>query len=552
MSASLNQSVGMSRKFLVSLDKERNKLDVIVKGLTKVESKDVILVSIDDACLVQAHNLIDTAKRAKGIVISQMDGVVQIFNDPFCSIPLYYTDSDKFFRASSDPQDLIDYTRHPYDPVGVWETVLLNGAVWNRTAYRGVKFLPAACCLKINNEIFLNRYWNFEFESDRSTYSLKSGLDDLDDIINQKFLQINKSCVSMGLSGGNDSRLAAHYLAKNKNHFDEIELVTYAAHSRSKEYRYSCEVATALGLGLPRLHLLKDRHYIEAMSYIPQWSAGQISNVHCHLSSYLKEKQSSSKDNIHISNYYTDALFGYECGAAQLLESINESAVYKMVANEYNIPSNIRNQILDDCSMVFESARGLESQFSSLNEFKYITDRNPRFHISLAFIQGQFMGTVLPFADFDVLDIAMKVPIEKRYQKQILSKLISHIDPKLSQIGSSANTEYFYGRKSRLRHGNVVEKMKFNHFRFLNLTSQLISWVSSGRLRFGNPYQTEDQLGVYRKSFDKFSDDVMNDKKILDSLGGGKVEQVFRDDIIIRNLMERYNLICLGQMKNVG
>jgi len=129
----------------------------------------------------------------------------------------------------------------------------------------------------------------------------------------------------MGLSGSTDSRLAAHYLSKNKRSSSDIRLVTYAAHPNSIEYRYAREVASTLGLDAPHLHLLKDEHYINALEYLPQWTAGQINNQHCHLSSYLKEADLAGENIVHLSNYYTDALFGFACGEPEPLDTIGPS-----------------------------------------------------------------------------------------------------------------------------------------------------------------------------------------------------------------------------------
>lgn len=538
----------MRRRVSISYDKDAKSVQIACQGLFESRSSGRTYISIISDRASNEHSEIEAAKRSKGIIVVSDTSGMRILNDPFCTIPLYYTETTTHFCASSDPQELIDYQTHSYDPVGVWETLLLHSPLWNRTPYKDIKFLPSACELKVGNETELQRYWNFEFEPASTDFNQRKFFSDYDDLINQKFGDIQADTLCMGLSGGNDSRLAAHYLAKNKARFSEIELVTYAAHANSNEFRYASEVARTLGLEAPHLHLLKDEHYCDALNYLPQWSAGQINNLHCHLSSYLKEADAPDSGKTHLSTYYTDAVFGYACGKPESLDRIDHSSAYQDIKNAPQIPDLIRAEILNDLEVALTQAPYTQSCFSSLDEIKYVAERNPRFHISLAFIQHQFMPTTLPFADMDVLKIAMQAPISLRANKVILSGLLDHINPRLAGIGSSANTEYFYGAKSRLRNGALMERAEFGKFRLLNMTTQLLGKLSGGTFRIANPYQTEDQISVYRKSFSHLVPTVLANEGLRECLGEEAIEHMFKDDLILRNLAERFSLICFHHL----
>lgn len=538
----------MRRWLSLSYDKVAKSLQIDNQGLFESRSSARTCISIIRDGASSENSVIEAAKRCKGIIVVSDTSGIRILNDPFCTIPLYYTETTTHFYASSDPQELIDYRTHSYDPVGVWETLLLHSPLWNRTPYKDIKFLPSACELKVWNETKLQRYWNFEFEPASTDFNQQIFFRDFDELINQKFADIQADKLCMGLSGGNDSRLAAHYLARNKHRFSEIELITYAAHPNSNEFRYAREVARTLGLEAPHLHLLKDEHYCDALSYLPQWSAGQINNLHCHLSSYLKQADAPVSGKIHLSTYYTDAVFGYACGKPKSLNRIDRASAYQDIKNAPHIPDSIRAEILDDLQAALTQAPRTQSCFSSLDEIKYVAERNPRFHLSLAFIQHQFMPTILPFADMDVLKMAMQAPISLRASKGILSELLGHINPRLTGIGSSANTEYFYGAKSRLRNGTLLERAEFGKFRILNMTTQLLGKLSGGTFRIANPYQTEDQISVFRKSFSRLVPTVLANEGLRECLGEEAIEHMFKDDLILRNLAERFSLICFHHL----
>jgi hypothetical protein len=538
----------MRKSLSITYDKISKSIQVACLGLCESRSVGRTCVSIIGNEASGERSEIEAAKRSKGIIVFNDASGVRILNDPFCTIPLYYTETTTHFYASSDPQELIDYRTHSYDPVGVWETLLLHSPLWNRTPYKDIKFLPSACELKLGNESTLQRYWKFEFESASTDFNQHTFFRDFDELINQKFADIQADTVCMGLSGGNDSRLAAHYLARNKHRFSEIKLVTYAAHPNSNEFRFASEVARALGLEAPHLHILKSEHYYDALNYLPQWSVGQINNLHCHLSSYLKEANSSGSGEIHLSTYYTDAIFGFACGKPESLNQIDHASAYQDIKNASFISDSIRAAILDDLLAALIQPDRTQSGFSSLDEIKYVVERNPRFHLSLAFVQHQFMSTVLPFADIDILEVAMKAPISLRANKGVLTKLLTHINPRLSSIRSSANTEYFYGVKSRLRNGTLLERAEFWKFRLLNMTMQVLSKLSDGDLKIGNPYQTEDQNSVYRSSFSHLVPAVLANEGLRECLGGEVIGHMLKDDLILRNLAERFSLICFHHL----
>jgi hypothetical protein len=257
----------------------------------------------------------------------------------------------------------------------------------------------------------------------------------------------------------------------------------------------------------------------------------------------LRHKRSSVVEGVHLSNYYTDAIFGFECGRPERLDNIQVSSAYKKIASAHHIHKKVRDEMIADCQLALTPDSDAGSCFSSLDEFKYVVERNPRFHMSLAFTQAQFMKTVIPFADIDVLEMAMRAPIVLRERKRILEELLHHVNARVAKIESSANTEYFYGNNSRLARGSLFERYEFKKFRFLNMSAQLLSTLTGGNLRFRNPYQTEDQLSVYHKIFSHLPAAILANDALRECVGANVIEHTFKDRLILRNLAERFTLI---------
>jgi len=176
----------MNSMYQVRYNKVSQSLHIKSQGLFESKAFECTRIAIAKNSDDGPYSNVEAAKRSKGIIVCSEAKGIRILNDPFCTLPLYYTDTATHFMASSDPQVLIDYPTHPFDVVGVWETLLLNSPLWNRTPYKDVKFLPAACELSVCTETKLQRYWNFEFEPVSTDFNQKTFFGNFDDLLCQK------------------------------------------------------------------------------------------------------------------------------------------------------------------------------------------------------------------------------------------------------------------------------------------------------------------------------------------------------------------------------
>lgn len=459
----------------------------------------------------------DKALRSKGIMLSHREGSVDIYSDPFCSLPIFYVDTGTHIKVSSNPAELIDFSNTEFDPPGLLETLLFGAGMWDRTPFSGLRQLPAASRLNLNSAT-CDSYWDFNFEQSRDA-SLKE--EDIIDLFDSRLQQIfntqipNK--VVMGLSGGLDSRLCAHYLSKSS--LKEIKLFTYAYDKRSDEYTFAVEAARHLGLNEPEFFKLLPKHYEAGLNYLPYWSAGQIGNDHSHICEYfrLNGDQLRKEGFIHLSSYYSDAILGWETTQTKGSMSLDRSEIWDALSDS-DIDINVKEMISKD----IETSLGRSKKtghYSQIDEFRYLYERNPRFHMLLAFCQSQFINSIVPFADFDLLTYTMNLPLSLRGEKGIVDRILERKNPKLLKIRNSSSREYFYGQSSRLKNGNLMSRVRYIQFRCLNLINACLRFTGLTQYVILNRYQTENLEYVYKLRFEKFMGKIIKGYQVKQKFG---------------------------------
>ena len=497
----------MKRSFVLVYNKSQRRLNIDCAGLTRRGDGFVTVISAeeapDDGSLPHA-SVRDRALRCKGIIVEQKEnGSASVYNDPFCTVPVYFREAGDEIVVSSSPHRIIAYGSAELDPAGFWETLLFGTGIWMRTPFQGLFQLPAACCLHLDQQMEVSRYWNFGNEPAAASEAKdeREWVVGLDGLLKEKFAAYGGKNVIMGLSGGMDSRVAALYLADSGARPEDVRFFTYAATPASYEYRHARRVSEMLGFPQPEFFHLSDSHYDEAFQYLSPWTAGQIGNNHCHIAQYLKHPAPALKSNaVHLSTYYSDALFGWECSGVAGDLGINASQVYQQTLTNPWLTDEIREQILTDIRTSLEVAVNV-SGYSSIDEFRYVTERTTKFHMALAFVQSQFLRTSTPFADYDLLRYMLSVPLSLRRRKRVVDELIKHKNPRLCEVENSSSREYFYGKHNFLFKRGVKGQLHYFRFRILNALNDCAAFLTDGRCLWDNPFQTEELGALYKRLY---------------------------------------------------
>lgn len=480
-----------------------------------------------------------------GIQLVENGHSIKIYNDPFRTIPLFITrDSSNELIIFSNFEDYyrLESVNWGVDEVGFWEIVLFGSGLWDRTLYKNVKQMPAATCLTINKvseQYIIERYWDFDINENKRIDSIEKAAEGLYDRLDNIFSKLDRNQkYVMGLSGGMDSRITLAFLSKYI-HLESLELFTYGFDERLLEYKYACEVADALGYNKPKFHKLIAQSYIDAMDYLPQMSGGQIGINHCHITSFLRENK--FEEYKQISTYYSDAIFGWDSVYEKNIQPIQENFYASTLKNISFISDEIKKEIYNDSKRLYEGFRG-ELNYSTLDEYKYVTERNQKFHMFMASIQGRFISNELPYANFELLRYILSIPLKFRAQKQLVDYLLDNYFTNIS-------SRDFRNISSRFQWGSkFAGQIQFYWFKFLNRSNAILRPLTNGRIQLFNKYQTEEHE---RFLYSDFKSDLLaaTEKFLLMGILSPEQKKEF-DKLPLRSagVAERYALISLSKI----
>jgi hypothetical protein len=483
--------------------------------------------------------------KQNGIQIIETENTVEIYNDTFRTIPLFITkdkSSELIIFSNFEEYYSFENIDKSIDEAGFWEIVLFGSGLWTRTLYKNVEQMPAASKIIIDkntNEYKIERYWDFNIEVDESIDSIEKAAQGLYDRLDSIFSKLDKNQkYIMGMSGGMDSRITLAFLSKYIPK-ENLELFTYGFDERLLEYKYACEVAEALGYNKPKFHKLTKYSYIKAFEYLPKQSGGQIGINHCHILDYLKNND--IKENIQISTYYSDAIFGWDSVYPKNIENIEDNFYIKLLKNINFISDEIKEQIKIDSLKIFSNFDN-NANYSSLDEYKYVTERNQKFHNYLAFIQSQLIKNELIYTNYELLTYILSIPIKYRAQKRLVDYIL---DNYLKNISSRD----FKNISSRFQWGSKFSgQIEFYWFKYLNRVNAVLRPLTKGHIQLFNKYQTEEQDRILYRDLHPYLKKATS--KFVE-LGLMSEEQKNEwDKLPLRNagIGERFGMISLGKL----
>lgn len=252
------------------------------------------------------------------------------------------------------------------------------------------------------------------------------------------------------------------------------------------------------GVKMPSHEFIKlvGQDYVNSQ-YVPQTTGAQIGLDHIHMYNAIKRQM---KDATIISNYYSDAVMGWDTIPHKENTLMQDSDYYKKLQNNHLF---LRKEIKEAIKIDLEKIciRWPEQgNFSCMNEFIYVTERNPKFHIRMSAMCRSISNVVLPYADYQLLNIMISIPLENRADKLIEKKIIGRY-LNIRDISSrryserSRFTEKNYSMEERLFYLYGYYKMRV--FQAFNV---FLAKFTHYRLQIVNPYITENQNYVLNKS----------------------------------------------------
>jgi hypothetical protein len=384
----------------------------------------------------------------KGMFISKEKNIINIYSDIFRSIPLYYFTKNNETYLFSDFENIKKYIEieDKIDKVGFWEYLLFGNGIYNRTIYENVKQFTAAGKLLIeNNLLTFDYYWDFSiYENDSYSNQTEKEVvnivqEKLISIFNNELQQQNDH-YTLGLSGGMDSRLAFSIMKKS-NLLNNTSFFTYGYNKNILESLIAQKLIKLENLSNWSFHKLIHNSYSKALNKFSEFTAASVSFSHSHIYDYLDGKDTKN----FISTYYSDAIFGYSTENKKI--DTYSDVDYFIYLEKYKqfIPQKILEIINED---IKSSLKNYNTNFnySSINEYKYIIERHTKFHMNLLFIQSQKTSNVLtPFANFELFEQFISLPIKYRINKKIIVDIIKNIDYKyISDVEDSSSKKVYF------------------------------------------------------------------------------------------------------------
>lgn len=480
--------------------------------------------------------------KQNGIQIIEDENKLEIYNDPFRTTPLFIVkniNDELIIFSNFEDFYKMDNIDKAIDEAGFWEIVLFGSGLWTRTLYNNVKQMPAASKIVINrnkNDYTIERYWDFDIKEDKSIDSIEKAAKGLYNRLDNVFskLDITQKYV-MGMSGGMDSRITLAFLSKYIPK-ENLELFTYGFDKRLLEYKYACEVATAFRYNKPKFHKLTKKSYQAAMSYLPKMSGGQICINHCHITSFLREH--NLEEYKQISTYYSDAILGWDSKENKFIDKIESNFYVKTLIKFDFLTEDIKSTIENDSYKIFNKIKE-EYNYCSLDEYKYVTERNQKFHNYMASIQNRFLNTILPFASYELFSYAQSIPLKYKCEKQLIDYILENY----------FNLKDMKNISSRFQWGSRFSNIKeWYSFKFLNRANAILRPFTKGQIQLFNKYQTEEQDRLLYRDFHK---ELKESTQKFVNLGLMNEEQKKEWDKLplkSKGISERYHLISLGKL----
>ncbi len=480
-----------------------------------------------------------------GIQIIESPEYVEVFNDPFRTVPLFITrdatdeliifsDFDKFYE--------LECVDRKIDEVGFWEIVLYGSGLWTRTLYENVKQMPGASKIVINkqtNAYSIEKYWDYNVYEDKSIDSIENAAQGLYDRLDVIFSKLDRNTrYVMGMSGGMDSRITLAFLSKYIP-AENLQLFTYGFDERLLEFRYASQVATVLGFNTPVFHKLTKDSYFSALKYLPKSSGGQIGINHCHILDFLN--YADVGNTVHISTYFSDAIFGWDSVYPKINIDVESNYYIKYLEKYTIIKDEIIDTIVNDSMYLFKTY-DTKSNYSSIDEYKYTSERNQKFHMYLSSIQSKKCKTINVYSDFDLMKYATSIPAVFRQNKKIIDYILDKYFPEIS-------TSELGNISSRFQWGEEYSnKFAWSKFRLLNRSNALLRVITNGKFQFFNEYQTEELERLLYSDFIKLLKQATS--KFVDKQLMSVEQKAFFDKLPVRafGVGDRYALISLAQI----
>lgn len=493
---------------------------------TNLKDGTVFTRGLLDENVISLSKLAEIAKRINGVIVKEDAEYIRIGVDPFRTIPLFFCVHNGILVSSDIRACIGKKSEIELDAAGFWESIKYGICLGTRTLFNGVNQLIGASLLKICKSDLsydVESYWDYRVSGMLECKSMSQAVSGLDRIlrkaVTRKLNEASDRKFIMGVSGGLDSRLSLNYLSTLLTS-EELKLFTFANDRRSLEYVYAKQVTEATDFKEPIFVTLDESYYRKSFSDLPVLSAGQMNLIHGHISNCLsKLSNAHSKKSIQISNYFSDALFGWCCISQEEDALVGFEDMVSGIRYDEDIPREIQSVIINDLDDLFSRGRFAEKgngPFSTFFEYFYLVEKNVKMHSYLMHLQSTLQPVLALYADYDLAEYMLSMPIKYRRGKDVVDHLLMSRSNFSGKNIPDVSSRDFRGATGKLS-WKTLKGIGFKLRVRVNAVSALFG-LQGGWLK--SRFQTEDIQSVYHRLFRQEIVDARNylvDRGVIDA-----------------------------------
>lgn len=522
-------------------------------NLKKVVMQDSFIYYSMEEFQDYGGEFIEIVKKNKGVGVRETEEYIEIYNDPYCTIPIFIYQGQGKIYISSLFESMMNL-EVSVDRIGFYETYLYESGLYDRTLFNEIKQLPSASYIRIDrgslNYEILN-YWNFDIRVNENIKTERHAIDAVWSSMSHVFSKYKNKKLVMGISGGLDSRLSL-CVAKETIGLENIETFTFGSNENILDNTLASKVLDILQPGKKNQFFKLDGDaYLESME-LPIKSGYGVGINHSHIYWCLNHMNTEGKTL--VSNYYSDAIMGYDCIPIDYEDVVENCAYYKKLCfNDLELNEADRIEIEKDIRKTTDR-RNADANFTCFDEFIYLVERNPKFHIRLSYIFQEKIDTVLPYAEYEMLTTLISLPVVYRYRKRIEHLMLSE---KFVDVRDVSSTRYAGLDKEEQKIWNKIYfNIGFLKMRLTNLVNSGLNVVTKAKVQIPNKYITENQLHIFNRYFSEYKSKACDYLYQLELISASQKERWNKTSVRTADAQQGFCLIgiwmILKEVKNNG
>lgn len=375
------------------------------------------------------------------VVIDIKNQKLLIANDRYGLRPLYYAKiGDKLLLASEVKAILKDETfKKEINDEAVAEFFTFGQLLGRKTFFKGIEIIPPASILEWGNgDISIEQYWEFKYDENIREHSDKYYVDGLIKLFKQAVKRRMKGNykIGLGLSGGMDSR--AVLAAINS----PVTTITFSFPNIDNTPKFAKKAAEIKGFS-HKLLKIKEDFLINYAKEAVFFTEGMIPlNYFLDIKLWAKEYC-----DILIGGWEPETTFKGEFLNKKILLVENDEELCKLLYDKYSIINDkTASLFFSDKYYKYISFQNLKKEIEKIKN-KHPANKNDIFIFLNRELRSMVMGFVYqrnviedrqPFRDNDLIDFALKIPPELRYNYRIYFKFLKKLSPELFDISDSS------------------------------------------------------------------------------------------------------------------